>query len=70
MKQARLWDVFKNMAEKTGANFSIDNRAEDIKIDIYLRDVDFNQAIEAVCRISGVKYEFRNNVYYIFGSGD
>jgi len=60
-KQAKLLDVIRVLSELSGSNIVASNRAAEIKVNVYLKDISVKAAIESICRI--------NNLWYRFDSG-
>ncbi len=55
-KEALLGDVIRVLAEETGNNIIATKEATEKEISIYLKDVTLKEAIESICRISGLWY--------------
>ncbi len=53
---ARIGDVIRVLAEQTGKNIIATQEANKKTVSIYLKDVSLKEAIESICRISGLWY--------------
>ncbi len=55
-KNARLGDVIRVLAEQTGTNVIATRLATEKLVSIYLKDVNLKEAVESICRITGLWY--------------